>query len=62
MWSIRRTRSGDGNLGSLTFSVQAVHHTLDEFHTILQTEVDEVGVDEDSVRWCKSGIVGEEES
>lgn len=45
---------------SRTFGVKAIHHTLNEFHPVLKTEVDEVGVDENPVRWYKGGIVREE--
>lgn len=44
-----------------TFGVETVHHSANEFKLILQTEVDEVGVDEDAVWWTKGSIMRQEQ-
>ena len=33
----------------LTFGVEAIHHALDKLHAILETEIDEIGIDKDSI-------------
>lgn len=45
-----------GNRGP-TFGVKAIHHARYEFQLVLQTEIDEVGINENFVRWTESGIV-----
>ena len=41
----------------LTFGVKAIHHATDEFQLVLQTEVDEIRIDENSIRRGKCSIV-----
>lgn len=49
-------REGEGR----TFSIETVHHAAHELELVLQTEVDEVGVDEDAVGRDERGVVCEE--
>ena len=44
-----------------TLRVQTVHHGLDQLKLILNGKVDEVGVDDDVVRWTERSVVLEEE-
>lgn len=45
----------------LTFCVQTVHHAADKLELILEAEVDEIGVDKNSVWRNKGGVVLKEE-
>jgi hypothetical protein len=44
-----------------TFSIEAIHHTAYELKFVLETEVDEVGVDQYSVWGYKSGVMLQKE-
>jgi hypothetical protein len=44
-----------------TFRKKAVHHATDKFEFVLQTEIDEVGINQDTVRRDKGGVMGQEE-
>ena len=41
----------------LTFCIQTIHHATNQFQLILETEVDEVGINEYTVWWNKSRVV-----
>lgn len=45
----------------LTLGVQGIHHTLDHIHPVLEREVDEIGIDDNTIRWYEGLIVGQEE-
>lgn len=45
---------------TLTFGIQAVHHTTNKLQLILKAEVDEVGIDQNSIWRNKSRIMSEE--
>ena len=49
-------------LGKLlrTFGIQTIHHPAGELQLILQAEVDEICVYEDSIWWYKFCVVGKE--
>lgn len=55
---VARVRNG---ARAVTFGVETVHHAAHELELVLQTEVDEVGVDEDAVWRDEGGVVCEEE-
>lgn len=43
--------------GELTFGVQTIHHATDQFQLILKAEIDEIGINENTVWRYKSGVV-----
>lgn len=46
---------------SLAFCVKTVHHGADKLQLVLQTEVDEVGINKDAVWGYQGGVVRQEQ-
>jgi hypothetical protein len=47
---------------ALTFRIQAIHHPLDQLDLVLQAKVDEIGIDQHTIRRTKRSVVTEEET
>lgn len=45
----------------LTFCIETVHHTANEFQLVLKAEIDKIGINEDTIRWHEGGVVCEEQ-
>jgi len=43
-----------------TFRIQTVHHSADQLQLVLQTKINEIGVNENTVRWDEGRVVCQE--